>query len=160
MPRTVNPLKWIEGVSPGMWKALTEAEIDSICERILELYHRHLEINNSPPSATYDFEASTSNLLHQTPLPGLSKWASLQAVEKTLKEFVSKKGGKAPPIHSLEKLAMLAEGLGLPQCDRSDISLVQCSPSVRYDEPVSLLEAMEAHQAAIRLCGHIGQHYL
>jgi hypothetical protein len=155
-----KPMEWVEGITPSMLGALSIPERDEIIYILLEQYDRHNEMNVLPPRATEDLVTSAFHLLHQTPKPGLSKWASLQAVEKALKEYIDSRKERARFIHELVDLAEHAEKLGLPACSRGDIAMVQCAPRVRYDQPVKLVDAMLAHQAAIRLCGHIGQHYM
>jgi nucleotide-binding universal stress UspA family protein len=74
-------------------------------------------------------------------------------VEKLLRAFIRQKGGKLELIHNLEKLASAAEALGLPPIPRLMLNAIQCPAGVRYGDPgVTLLEAMDAHHAALAIC--------
>ena len=86
----------------------------------------------------------------------LSKWGSLQAVEKFLKAFISSKGVTFPHSHNLQALANLAEASGLPTLSSTNIANVQCSAGVRYGGIVVLqTDAVEAYYSAIDICGQI-----
>lgn len=103
-----------------------------------------------------DLKASIAHLFERPPQYGLSKWGSLQAVEKFLKAFVSSKGGAFPHNHNLQALASLAEARGLPAISSTKIANVQCSAGVRYGEiVVSPTEAVESFYSAINMCGQI-----
>ncbi len=103
-----------------------------------------------------DLEASVSHLVEHKSQPGLSKWASLQAVEKLLKAYIVTKD-KTVEVkkigHKLEELAAAAVKLGLPAIPNGYISDVQCSAAVRYgDIAVSVKEACIAHLIAFEVC--------
>ncbi|MBE9127687.1 hypothetical protein IQ257_21540 [Coleofasciculus sp. LEGE 07092] len=69
------------------------------------------------------------------------------------------KGKNPPKIHILNNLLDQAERLGLPPLNRSLVKDVQCSPSVRYDEPVELSDAVNAYHSAVKICHHVALHY-
>lgn len=155
----VNPLAWIEGVAPGLWKALSQDEIEDLAQRVLGFYEAFTMICKLPRQCTIDIDTAVHHLMQETPESGLSRWASLQAAEKTLKEFVRRNGGQPPTKggqgHNLAKICELAQGVGLPPVDPDILSTIQCSPGVRYDVPVTLDEAIEAHHASVELCRHV-----
>ena len=106
--------------------------------------------------AVHDLRVSVESLLTSPPNYGQSKWESLQAVEKVVKSCILEKGGKPKNIHKLAELFADAELLGVPKCDGALISAIQCSPDVRYDSKlVTKAEAVEAHYAALILCGQL-----
>ncbi|WP_354038829.1 HEPN domain-containing protein [Devosia sp. UYZn731] len=81
-----------------------------------------------------------------------SKWASLQAAEKTLKAAIVLQGGMYKNTHDLAKLCEHLESLGLRFNWFPLTSVIQCSPAIRYgDEPCSREEALAAHQASLKL---------
>lgn len=105
-----------------------------------------------------DFDAAVNHLIEHSPQPGLSKWASLQVVEKLLKAYISTKGGSVEFIHKLQKLANEAVKLGLPEPPKDYIDLVQCPAGVRYGQiPVSVDEALLAHHISLELCEGIAR---
>ncbi len=58
------------------------------------------------------------------------------------------------------KLAKEAEKFGLPPLSQSLIDCIQCPPSVRYGEiPVTLDEAVKAHQVSIQVCAYIAHNF-
>lgn len=106
-----------------------------------------------------DFDASVAHLLTPNPQAGLSKWASLQVVEKLYKAYISQKGEFIIRTHSLQKLCKHAEQLGLPSPPQDYIDFVQCPAGVRYGEiSVSLEESLKAHLVSLEICGFVAQH--
>jgi hypothetical protein len=103
-----------------------------------------------------DIHVSVTHLFATPPQYGLSKWSSLQAVEKLLKAFIHQQGGQVERIHKLEKLSEAAESLRLPPVPRSLLDKIQCPAGVRYGEiDVTPIEAVDAHHAALAICSGI-----
>ncbi|HEX4054687.1 MAG TPA: hypothetical protein VHX86_10520 [Tepidisphaeraceae bacterium] len=103
-----------------------------------------------------DLDAAVSHLVEHKSQPGLSKWASLQAVEKILKAYIVTKD-KTIDVkkigHKLEELAATAVKMGLPAIPNGYISDVQCPAGVRYGEiAVSVEEAGIAHLISLEVC--------
>jgi HEPN domain-containing protein len=106
-----------------------------------------------------DFHASVSHLMAHESQPGLSKWASLQAVEKLYKAYISQQGEDVKRTHSLQKLCDQATDLGLPSLPKKCINDVQCSAGVRYGEiSVSVEDAVKAHLVSLEICEFVAQH--
>ena len=156
--RKVNPLTWIVGVTDSMWRALKEHELDALASRIISVYQQLVHFTALSKDSTLDLFIGVDLLTQQQPAYGLSRWASLQSAEKTLKEFIGQHGGTPPRTHKLAELACKAESLGLPTVDRAQLSDVQCSPGVRYDVPVTFQEALTAHYSAFAICSHVGTY--
>lgn len=103
-----------------------------------------------------DLNAAVFHLTIRNRHHGLSKWASLQAVEKMLKAYLKRKVGDFKSGHVLEPLAQSAEKAGLIALDRRLLSATQCSANVRYgDDLVTLRCAVDAHHASLGLCGQV-----
>ena len=154
----INPLKWIKGVTSGLFSHMTKEEVTQLAESILALHPCFDEIRDLPSKCTEDLSASVSNLM--TYDPHLSKWASQQMVEKTLKEYIRIKGGNPTKTHRLGILAEEAESLGLPECDRKLIQASCADAGIRYDKKLVLLnDAEQAQHAAIKLCAHIARNF-
>lgn len=99
-----------------------------------------------------DIQTAINNLLDRHDRFGESKWASLQAAEKTLKAAIVLQGGTYKNTHDLAKLCEHLESLGVKFNWYPLTSVIQCSPAIRYgDEPCSRDEALEAHQASLEL---------
>jgi hypothetical protein len=105
-----------------------------------------------------DLEVSTNHMLAHKPAYGLSRWSSLQAAEKYLKNFIQEAGGNFKYTHDLHKLASQACKLGLPEIDDETIKAAQCDAAVRYELPSSKQQAVSTHYAAIKILAHIGKH--
>jgi hypothetical protein len=103
-----------------------------------------------------DLDAVVSHLVAHKSQLGLSKWASLQAVEKILKAYIVTKDQTMDVKkigHKLGELAVAAENLGLPAIPNGYIADVQCSAGVRYGEvAVSVEEAGIAHLISLEVC--------
>ncbi len=164
----VNALSYIKGLSPQIASSLNQQQLHELLQ-IFYLGYSCLDKmgyaardtenpgqNLLIPEALGDLKASSTHLLERPPELGLSKWSSLQAVEKMIKAYISPKGGSFKWTHSLTELANEAEKLGLVPISRNDIQVVQCSPSVRYDSSgLTLTEVVAAQHAAIRVCNQI-----
>ena len=114
-----------------------------------------------------DLNASAFHLFERAPRLGHSRWASLQAVEKTLKGFLRehasekhlRKKAKGQPErwdygHDLTRLCNLCEAYGMMRPPQACIDFVQCDQSVRYSEcETSLEETLNAHVHALQLVG-------
>ncbi len=87
-----------------------------------------------------DLQAAAEHLLSDPPEIALSRWSSLQATEKGLKQLIKERGGKARNTHSLKILATAAECLGLPRLDPAVLSQAQCWPGIRYGQDAGSIE--------------------
>lgn len=100
-----------------------------------------------------DFDAAVFHLMEHRPQAGLSKWATLQAVEKLIKAYIAQKGGIVKRTHSLHDLAAQAVTFGLPAPPKQYLDDVQCPAGVRYGEvAVSVEEAVKAHHVSLEMC--------
>lgn len=100
-----------------------------------------------------DLDAAVNHLVEHKPQAGLSKWASLQAVEKLVKGYIATKGGGIERHHRLEDHVADAVKLGLPQPPKQYISDVQCPAGVRYGQPVITTDdALSAHLISLEMC--------
>jgi hypothetical protein len=162
-PVRYNVLDAIEDLAPGLRNALCKSELGYI-EQVFELGHKSLQELESihhidlATDAFADLNAAVFHLTVRNRHHGLSKWASLQAAEKILKAFLKEKTGGFKNGHTLEPLALAAERAGLPPINRRLLKTVQCTANVRYgEEPVSLIEAVDAHHASLSICCQAAQ---
>jgi hypothetical protein len=115
-------------------------------------------ISNKPyvKESLADLEAAVSCLVSHPAQYGLSKWSSLQFIEKLMKSFIKLKNAAVPHHHKLAQIAQDAKALGLGQLNIDLLSYVQCNAGVRYGEVlVDLKEAIRAHHASIILSQHL-----
>lgn len=103
-----------------------------------------------------DFVISGKFLMENNGSYGISKWHSLQFVEKILKAYLHTKAISLKKTHNLSVLTAETERVGLPTVNQTDIKLIQCDPGVRYGDPIITKDdAFLAHHASIRVAYHI-----
>lgn len=154
----VDVLDYVQDLTPSLRLSLSEKECDSIYEDFNAGIEAWREIGHFPAIPEGDLDAAIDHLLKFPRNHGLSKWASLQAAEKALKTLIRKRGQTPPKVHNLSRLASQATSLGLPEIPSALLADIQCSASVRYDEPVSLEEAVRAHHASVQMIGFLAKH--
>lgn len=156
LPRTVNPLEWIVDATPALLHAISANDLNILVQSLIYGYKSFQQLERLPHNAIANLETAIVQIMNRPPHYGESKWASLQATEKTLKEYIKQQGGTPKYIHKLAELAEEADKFGLPPVSQSFIDCIQCFAGVRYgDIPVTLDEAVKAHQASIKVCAHI-----
>lgn len=164
----VVPLKWIDKVTDDLLAALPSDVVEDRVSAIMRGYAAFSAIRSSlPESLTADLDAAPGYVFQRPSAPGLSKWASQQAVEKTLSAYITRKGGnprsraKGAPAHDLFHLDKLAQNVGLPACEPRLLEVVNCGPNIRYPdrEHTSILQAILANQASVLLCQHVAEHW-
>lgn len=155
----VNVLEWIRGITPNLLHALTPTELNQIGKHVFEHYESYSAISILPKECTPDLKIAVDQLMSQKPQYGLSRWASLQAVEKSLKAYIKAKGGIPPSggknAHNLSALSIMAEAAGLPAVDKTAINNAQCGAGIRYNDASTQADAYAAYCASIKICRHI-----
>lgn len=147
----------------GLVEALSSSELRAIADSFMATYQAMeaiSQIRDTPMvnEILSDIDSAVNHLMSVPPHYGLSKWASLQAVEKSFKTFLTIKEAEFPHHHRLEELSMLAKENGLFVVDKNLISKIQCSAGTRYgDVKVSKEEAYEAHRLSVILSGKVAK---
>jgi hypothetical protein len=160
-PVLVNVVNQLDGVTAAYGRSLTPNERSNILGTITKSHIQLARIADAGtqtfvPEARADIRSSVEQMMLNERQFGPSKWASLQALEKFLKAYISQQSTVPARGHKLAELSKAAESLGLRTLNRSDLSLVQCSPSVRYAaSSVTKVEAIKAHHMAVSLCADI-----
>lgn len=157
-PPICNILDSIEDLTINFAKSLNAEEVIKITAAFISGMGAYMSLEaisdlDYVNEATGDLDAAVSHLTSNRPQAGLSKWASLQAVEKLVKAYISQKGEKIKRTHSLNRLFEQAKELGLIVPPQMYIDDVQCSAGVRYGEtPVSVEDAVKAHLVSLEIC--------
>jgi hypothetical protein len=160
-PVFINIISYIEDCPAGLVSQLTLKEKECIVAffvNSLETLEELTGIWDKPfvSEALGDLESAVTCLLADSPQYGLSRYASLQFIEKLFKCFLELKVTRVPHHHKLSELKTLAESAGLIGVNSNLLDRVQCSAGVRYGEiSVSLEEAISAHHASLTLCKQI-----
>lgn len=158
--RRLDALDFVVSLSPTLANRLHQGEL----EGILYVFCKHWQpLQTLAFSRRYkyvelargDLDAAVHHVVSDPPRYGLAKWSAQMAVEKLLKSYVHHAGGKVERHHKLLKHVEQAEKLGGFRIDREPLQEVECTASVRYDEPVSQHRAFRATNNAVELCGGI-----
>lgn len=154
----LNILDLIDGFTADMAASLTGEEAVKIVAAFSTgsgafLALQSLKDVHFVGEATGDLHAAANHLLCAPQQLGLSRWASLQAVEKLWKAYIKSAGDTVKTHHKLEAHAQQAAKLGLPMPPPKYINAVQCPASVRYGEvPVTVEEAVKGHLVSLEMC--------
>jgi hypothetical protein len=154
----VDVTKTYVGMTKELFADLPERDRTEMVTAFVWFLERFRKISNLPRLVTANIDTAILQMTSQVPHYGESQWASLQATEKTLKNFIKLRKGDPPHIHNLSKLLLQAERLGLPSGYWPVLATVQCAATVRYDNNVTLDQAVLAHHASIDLCAFIAEH--
>jgi hypothetical protein len=140
----VDVTKTYVGMTKELFADLPERDRSEMVTAFVWFFERFGKINNLPRLVTANIDTAILQMTSQTSHYGESQWASLQSAEKTLKEFIKRRKGSPPRTHDLTKLLLQAERLGLPGGYWPVLATIQCDPAVRYDNNVTLDQAVLA----------------
>jgi hypothetical protein len=154
----LNAVQMVKGMTAAVAKSLSKEELNSIhaaFEPAKSAFVQLLDLTYRFPLAEVarvDLMNAAEICVRDPQRRGLSRWYSLQAVEKLLKLYIEIRGQTYPKTHDLIALSTRAAELGGSALDDVDLRAVQCSAGIRYEpEKSSLNEAATAHAAAVRL---------
>lgn len=162
----------VEDAPPNLSRRLTADErvrFDSLLPRLFAAFWA-LARKRVPPELVADWRTAVDQAIDPRGDLGLSKWSSQQATEKVIKTYIRDHGGTVPrkPAlsheHELAGVFLEAENAcGLRAVDRSLLSTIECRAGTRYpDSPnnnVTLVEAVDANQASVLICGAIAEQW-
>lgn len=161
---SINLLCLVEDLPSGLVERLPESEIVKFFEIFIFSYNTlrwreklkgHVFFNE----AYNDYSTSTDELLkHHF---SQSRWASAQAVEKTLKGFLALKNipfPKGVDGHDLVKLGeIIKKGLGV-DLNAVALAIAKCSSNVRYgEEPSNLEQTLAANHAVLEVLNQLSK---
>lgn len=155
---TCNVVDLVESLTADLARSLTAEEVVKLglvhASAMAAFVSLHAIVDVEFVSeALGDLDAAVNHLVEHKPQAGLSKWASLQAVEKLVKAYIAKKGGVIQRHHRLEDHVADAVKLGLPAPPNQYVIDVQCSAGVRYGQPaVTTDDALRAHLVSLEVC--------
>ena len=86
----INPFNLIENCTPRLLLHLNKDELDSIENQVMQHYRIYKNLINLPNNCVSELKTAIDKILDRNPDYGLSRWASLQAAEKAIKEFILK----------------------------------------------------------------------
>lgn len=154
-PIACNVLDWIVGLAHGTRENLPENELESL----LEINKIAFQQSSEWKMAGKNFQDAVGDDLKLSATLavdgkfGLSRWHSLQASEKAIKEFIKRQNVTAPHIHNLRKLHDQATQICTIELDANDLASAQCTADVRYEKESSTqFQALAANIAARRIC--------
>lgn len=157
-PATYNLLCSVEELPQGLADRLEDSRLEEFWSFYISTFkalawrQEYLKGSSLFTEAVHDYAESVDNLLSRR--FAQSRWASSQAIEKTLKGILDRTnipyptgGAKGHDLLQLSDLLKDAHGISL---NPSIVSLAQCSPAVRYgEEPTSEEQALNASHTVI-----------
>lgn len=155
-PVTCNVIQLLDGMTPARAGRLSDNALGRVADAfeiaVPAAYTLECTEHKLMYAARGDVESAVSNLLTKGGRPNESKWASLQAAEKTLKAALQLAGEPVKRTHSLTQLAVDLSSTGLRFEAAAQISKIQCDPGIRYGEQTCTeAEALSAHRASLQL---------
>ena len=157
----------IEGGNPTLIPRITPVERQVLDRILVPTFGVLKAVNRIPPDLYADWRGAVDYAVSVPASFGMSRWASQQAVEKVCKEFLRHRSALPAHLsrsHDLDLLADEVDKLNLLRIDRSVLSKLKCKPGMRYPEDAAyqnatLIEAVEANQASVAICGHFALHW-
>lgn len=156
-PAVCNVLELIQNLSEAKAALLSDETLSEVMQMfgIGLQAHDALEANRSHDLirlARGDVQTAVNSLMDRDNRFAESKWASLQAAEKTLKAAIAMEGAKFGFTHNLSTLCEQLCSLGVRFEWKDLVERIQCTPHIRYgSEYCSRDNALLAHQASLRL---------
>lgn len=164
--KAIPEYEWSLDAGPFLLESLTAAERSEVDDHRSLGFHAFSELaphtseRALSPEATADLDVACERLLQsEGPDTNLSIWASQQAAEKSLKEFLRASGEAVPKIHDLFRLHRRALECGLPDLREAELpegavlDLLNVSTGARYgEEEISPERAVAGHHAALLVC--------
>ncbi len=159
-PLQANILQLIEHMTPTKASRLSDAALKAAEQAFQTALRASYSLEATPhdllQSARGDLATAVTALMSDRGRHGESKWASLQAAEKTLKAAIALQGGQFPFTHELARLVRSLEPLGIDLDAPELLSAIQCTPGIRYgEEPCTQDEALAAHIASLSLVNRL-----
>lgn len=161
---SINLLCLVEDLPAGLVERLPDSEISKFFDMYVFAFNtlswrENLKGHIFFDEAYNDYSSSTDELLKQH--FAQSRWASAQAVEKTLKGLLAlgnKPFPKGNDGHDLVKLGVIIKnelGVGI---DANVLALAMCSPKVRYgEEPSNSEQALFANHATLEVLSQLSK---
>jgi hypothetical protein len=164
-------LRVIQGVTPATLQSLPPGDLKALFDVWKAGFEACNVLSRVPRQLIADRDTAADQVMARPPDLGLSKWSSLQSVEKMVNAFLEKRSGgswkpsrkkAAAHQHDLAPLIAEAEGLGLAALDRQHVKRIECTANVRYPgraeaQAVTLAHAVGANQASLFLCASIAR---
>lgn len=159
-PLKGNIIQLIEHMTQTKASRLSDSDLKAAEEAFLTALWASYTLEATPhdliSSARGDIASAVTALMSDRERFGESKWASLQAAEKTMKAAIALQGGQFPFTHDLSKLALALETVGVALNAPELLSAIQCTPGIRYGEELcSQIDALAAHSASLTLVNRL-----
>lgn len=155
-PAECNIIQLVEHMTPARAARLSDVDLQAAERAFLSGLWASYTLEATPHdlmrSAQADVATAVTSLMDRGGRFGESKWASLQAAEKTMKAAIALRGGKFAFTHDLSKLATSLTSLGVDIDVQALLDAIQCTPGIRYgEEACTEDEGLRAHHASLEL---------
>lgn len=155
--REFNPLRLIEGATPALLSSIPMDLLKPFTATIMTQYYNFTAIQSLPPLCIADLSTSVSKIMDNQPSYNLSKWASQQSLEKTLKHYLKQKKQKYQYEHILENLHKKCVQCKMPPLDEHIIPQVDCKPAIRYEGEYTLEDAVISFNHSLFGVAHVAR---
>lgn len=155
-PATCNVAQLVDDLSESKASRLSDDALNELATSFQRALPALYTLENTPHEliqiALGDVAVAVGNLMVRLGRFGESKWASLQAAEKTLKAAIALEGAKFKRTHGLGGLFAELSKLGISVNPQLFVESIQCSPGIRYgEETCTREEALDAHHRSLDL---------
>ena len=151
-----NVVQLVEGMTPAKALRLSNDALTEIAQAFERALPASYILESTQHELMYfargDVVTAVNNLMDRSGRFGESKWASLQAAEKTLKAAIVLEGARFRHTHNLALLFQKLEELGIAIAYDEFVTAIQCDPKIRYGaESCTRAQALKAHQSSLDL---------
>jgi hypothetical protein len=152
-PAICNMLQLVDDLTEAKALRLSVAAIKEVNDATLRAIRAIWTLSSTPHElmniARGDVAVAVSNLMERHGRFGESKWASLQAAEKTLKAAIALAGASFGKVHELERLFAQLATLGINVDPKPFVDAIQCKPGIRYGEETCTLGRIDIQRIQI-----------
>ena len=155
-PVTCNVAQLVDDLSQSKASRLSNDALSEIAISFERALPGLYTLENTPHELTQialgDVGVAVGNLMTRQGRFGESKWASLQAAEKSLKAAIALEGATYKRTHGLGGLFDELSKVGIVVDPKPFVDAIQCTPGIRYGEETCTLEqALDAHRRSLDL---------
>lgn len=160
-PAICNVVQLVENLTEAKAKTLSDDALRRLWEDFIVGFEAldKLETTQDEPlirMAFGDIQTAVIKLMDRGDRFGESKWASLQAAEKTLKAAIRLQGATFKYSHKLQDVFNELAAAGVTVNAQPYVAAIQCTPGIRYgEETCSRDEALAAHRATLQLVNEL-----
>lgn len=161
-PAICNVVQLVQDLKEPRALRLSESALEEIQVAVQRALPAIYTLENTCHDLTHialgDVATAVANLMVRNGRYGESKWASLQAAEKTLKAAIALEGATFAFTHGLKGLFAQLAKTGIQIEPKPYVDAIQCSAGIRYgEEKCTPEEALDAHRRSLDLVNELAE---